>query len=132
MNNLTERNNLIQVFLEDFGNMPNLHLNVHLPQHAKNFATLVNTSVGVKEMVHRIFKGVVGHTNHKNVELDLVKRYNTVQPLRHLVDEGEDPRFINKEWIAQVPCKAFLRKFLSGWYAVEKPLLEESSTDVEG
>ncbi|CAG8659614.1 3948_t:CDS:2, partial [Paraglomus occultum] len=122
---------LTEVFPEDFANVPNLHLNVHLPQHAKNFATLVNTSVGVKEMVHRIFKGVVGHTNHKSIELDLIKRYNTVQALRHLVDEGEDPRFINRKWIAQVTCKEFLCKFLSGWYAVEKPLLEENNTDVE-
>jgi hypothetical protein len=112
--------------------VPNLHLNVHLPQHAKNFATLANISVGVKEMVHRIFKGVVGHTNHKNVEMDLMKRYNTVQSLRHLVDEGEDPRFPNKKWIAQVPSKELLRKLLSNWYATEEPLPEENNTDTEG
>jgi len=47
-------------------------------QHAKNFATFANMSVGVKEMVHNIFKGVVGHTNYKNVEIDLMKRYNTI------------------------------------------------------
>jgi len=112
--------------------MPNLHLNVHLPQHAKNFATLANTSVGVKEMVHRIFKGVVGHTNHKNIEMDLVKRYNTVQSLRHLVDGGEDPRFPNKKWIAQIPSKELLRRLLSNWYATEEPLLEENNTGAEG
>ena len=112
--------------------MPNLHLNVHLPRHAKNFATLVNTSVGVKEMVHRIFKGVVGHTNHKNVEMDLMKRYNTIQSLRHLVDEGEDPRFPNRKWIAQVPSKELLRTLLSNWYATEEPLSEETNTDAEG
>ncbi|CAG8637539.1 10225_t:CDS:2, partial [Paraglomus occultum] len=96
---------LIEVFPEDFGNMPNLHLNVHLPKHAKKFATLVNTSVGVKEMVHRIFKGVV---RHKNVEMDLVKK-----------------------WIAKVPSKELLHKLLSNWYATEEPLSEENNTDAE-
>ena len=61
-------------------------MNVHLPQHARNFATLVNTAVGVKEMVHRIFKGMVPHMNRKIIELDLTRRYNTIQALRHLID----------------------------------------------
>ncbi|CAG8806051.1 1485_t:CDS:2, partial [Racocetra persica] len=33
-----------------FENLPNVHVNVYLSQHAHTFATLVNTSVGVKEM----------------------------------------------------------------------------------
>ena len=102
-------------------------------QHAKNFATLVNTSVGVKEMVHRIFKGMVGHTNHKNVEMDLMRRYNTVQALRHLVDGSEDPHFPGKTWIMQVPAKACLHQLLSDWYATGTPLLEEANNaDIEG
>jgi len=88
--------------------------------------------VGVKEMVHRIFKGMVGHTNRKNLEMDLMRRYNTIQALRHLVDGGNDPRFPGGNWITQVPAKKCLNKLLSGWYAIETPTLEENNADVEG
>ncbi|CAB4440155.1 unnamed protein product [Rhizophagus irregularis] len=64
---------LPKVFPE-FANLPNLHINVHLPMHARTYGTLINTQVGIKEMVHRIFKAMVPQTNCKNVELDLLKR----------------------------------------------------------
>jgi len=84
-------------------------------------------------MVHRIFKGMVGHTNRKNVEMDLMRRYNTIQALRHLVDGGNDPRFPGGNWITQVPAKKCLNKLLSGWYAIETPSLEEeNNADIEG
>jgi hypothetical protein len=54
------------------------------------FATLVNSAVGTKKMVHKIFKGIVPHTNRKNVELDLLKRYTTLFAIRHLIDGGID------------------------------------------
>ena len=43
-------------------------------------------------MVHRIFKKMVPRTNCKNIELDLLKRYTTLQSIRHLADGGIDPR----------------------------------------
>jgi hypothetical protein len=46
----------------------------------------------MKEMVHRIFKNMVPHTNCKNIEVDLLKRYTTLQSIRHLTDGGIDPR----------------------------------------
>jgi hypothetical protein len=97
-----------------------LHVNVHLLQHARNFGTLVNTSVGVKEMVHRIFKGMVPHMNRKVVELDLTRRYNTIQALRHLVDGWVDSRF-NTETTAlkNLTIDPKLYTILSGWYATE-------------
>ncbi len=54
----------------------------------------MNTEVGVKEMVHRIFKSIVPHTNRKNVELDLLKQYTTLQSIRHLADGGIDVRYL--------------------------------------
>jgi hypothetical protein len=54
-------------------NIPNLHINFHLPLHARTYGNLINTGVGIKEMVHRIFKGMVPRTNRKNIELDLLK-----------------------------------------------------------
>ncbi|PKY23928.1 hypothetical protein RhiirB3_387609 [Rhizophagus irregularis] len=77
---------------KDFENLPNLHANFHLILHAKNYATLLNTGVGTKEMVHRIFKSIVPKTNLKNVNLDLLKHYNTLFALRHLLDGGIDLR----------------------------------------
>jgi hypothetical protein len=75
---------------EEFENLPNLHINFHLVLHAKNYVTLLNTSVGTKEMVHQIFKNIMPRTNLKNVSLDLLKRYNTLFALHYLLDGGAD------------------------------------------
>ena len=53
------------MFPDTFKNLPNVHVNLHLPQHARNFATLRNTAVGTKEMVHRFFKGLVPYQSQK-------------------------------------------------------------------
>ncbi|CAG8703582.1 7169_t:CDS:2, partial [Racocetra persica] len=45
-----ERIGFLKIFSDIFENLPNVHINVHLPQHARTFATLVNTSVRVKEI----------------------------------------------------------------------------------
>ncbi|CAG8793473.1 4923_t:CDS:2, partial [Racocetra persica] len=45
-----ERIGFLKIFLNIFENLPNVHINIHLLQHARTFATLVNTSVEVKEM----------------------------------------------------------------------------------
>ncbi|GET57157.1 hypothetical protein GLOIN_2v1790940 [Rhizophagus irregularis DAOM 181602=DAOM 197198] len=79
-----------------FVNLPNIHINMHLLMHAKTFGTLVNSQVGIKEMVHRIFKGMVPKTNCKNIDLDLLKRYNTLFAIRHLAD-GEDKYLIEEQ-----------------------------------
>ena len=110
-----------------------MHVNVHLLQHARNFATLVNTAVGVKEMVHRIFKGMVPHMNHKVIELDLTRWYNTIQALRHLIDGWTDSRF-NTETNAlnNLTTDPKLYTILSGWYATESlftPTNEEDEND---
>ncbi|EXX57795.1 hypothetical protein GLOIN_2v1848961 [Rhizophagus irregularis DAOM 181602=DAOM 197198] len=83
---------LLKVFV-NFVNLPNIHVNMHLLMHAKTFGTLINTQVGIKEMVHHIFKRMVPKTNCKNIDLDLLKRYNTLFAIRHLADGGIDSRF---------------------------------------
>jgi len=45
---------------------------MHLLLHAKTYGTLINTQCGIKEMVYRIFKGMVSKTNRKNLDLDLL------------------------------------------------------------
>ncbi|PKK67410.1 hypothetical protein RhiirC2_783546 [Rhizophagus irregularis] len=81
----------MQLF-DDFVGLPNLHASYHLSRHVRTFGTLVNTAVGMKEMVHCIFKNKVLHTNCKNIEFDLLKYYTTLQAIWHLSDGGIDPR----------------------------------------
>lgn len=109
-----------------------MHVNVHLSQHARNFATLVNTAVGVKEMVHRTFKNMVPHINRKIVELDLTRQYNTVQALRHLIDGWIDPRFSTRtNALSNLTTDPNLYTILSGWYAIESPSITNNNQDVE-
>ncbi|PKC56095.1 hypothetical protein RhiirA1_501645 [Rhizophagus irregularis] len=113
-----ERILLSQAF-KDFENLPNLHASFHLLLHAKNYATLLNTSVGTKEMVHRLFKNIVPRTNLKNVSLDLLKNYTTLFAIRHLLDGGIDLRL-------STPNSRFmnlpkhLRRLMSNWFIITK------------
>ncbi|KAF0484408.1 hypothetical protein F8M41_023010 [Gigaspora margarita] len=127
-----EREILLELFLNNFTNLLNLHVNVHLPQHAQNFATLVNTAVGVKEMVHRTFKNMVPHTNRKAIELDLTRRYNTIQALRHLLDGWVDPQFNTRSnTMNKLAMDPNLCTIFSGWYATENPSVFMSNEDVQ-
>lgn len=120
------------MFPEQFENLPNLHVNVHLSDHARNYGTLVNVAVGIKEMVHRVFKGMVPHMNRKNVELEMTRRYNTQQALRHLADGGVDTRFDNgQKASAHLTDDRALRSVLSGWYATGSEIPAEDDYDDE-
>ncbi|EXX66689.1 hypothetical protein RirG_121420 [Rhizophagus irregularis DAOM 197198w] len=93
---------LPKVFPE-FANLPNLHINVHLPMHAKTYGTLINT---------------------QNIELDLLKRYTTLLAICHLVDKGADQRLSQ-------PCRGFatmqsnFRNLLTNWYITEDKVSNE-------
>ena len=56
---------------------------------------------------------MVPHTNCKNIELDLLKRYTTLQSIRYLADRGFDPRYLQpninfiKEKCVSHPRKMF-------------------------
>ncbi|GES94369.1 hypothetical protein GLOIN_2v1487024 [Rhizophagus clarus] len=89
---LEEEMKILPKVFPEFANLPNLHINIHLLVHARTYGTLINTQVGIKEMVHQIFKAMVSRTNCKNVKLDLLKRYTTLFAIRHLVDGGADQR----------------------------------------
>jgi hypothetical protein len=121
---------LLQVF-EEFVNLPNLHINFHLHLHAHTYATLRNTQVGIKEMVHGIFKAMVPKTNRKVIELDLLKRYNTIFAIRHLVDGGLDKRLSrsNNEFSAlkRNSCK----RLFDDWFVTENKLFDEDDYNDE-
>jgi hypothetical protein len=99
---------------------------MHLLMHAQTFGTLTNTQVGIKEMVHRVFKGIVPRTNRKNIDLDLLKRYNTLFAIRHLVDGGINPRFTRS-------CAGFASSdfghLFSNWYLTEDKFLNEGESE---
>ncbi|PKB97285.1 hypothetical protein RhiirA5_433420 [Rhizophagus irregularis] len=118
LNNLLNQEIIIltKTFPQDFTYLPNLHINGHLQYHAKTFATLVNSAVGVKEMVHKTFKNTVPHTNGKMIEKDLIKRYNTLQALRNIIDGTSDSRYNNHLGNGYFQDNIF-RSLLSSWYA---------------
>lgn len=96
---------------------------MHLTMHAKTYGTLINTQVGIKEMVHRIFKGMVPHTNRKNIDFDLLKQYNTLFAIRHLIDGGIDSRFIRNCTGFTKMSSDFKQLFLH-WYLTEDNTLK--------
>jgi hypothetical protein len=79
---------------------------------------LQNVSVSLKEMMHGVYKKVIPHTNKKNVELDLIKRDNTLQGLRYIIDNGYDFRIPNDNngCIRSILKDNQLACLLEGWY----------------
>ncbi|GET02425.1 hypothetical protein GLOIN_2v1790940 [Rhizophagus clarus] len=125
---LEEEMKILPKVFPEFANLPNLHINIHLLVHARTYGTLINTQVGIKEMVHRIFKAMVSRTNCKNVELDLLKRYTTLFAIRHLIDGGADQRLSQ-------PCRGFatmssnFRNLLTNWYITEDKVSNEQEPE---
>lgn len=101
-------------------NLPNLHINQHHVQNARNFGMLVNTFVGVKEVMHRILKSSVSKMNKKNIELDFIRRYNTLQTIRHLIDGGKDDWFPTiGQGFLNITTDPLLYPILSDWYIMQ-------------
>jgi hypothetical protein len=69
-------------------------------------------------MMHGIYKRVIPHTNKKNVELDLMKRDNTLQALRYILDNGYDPRIPQgtNNCVRSIIKDNQLKCILEGWY----------------
>ncbi len=74
--------------------------------------------MGIKEMVHRIFKSMVPKTNRKIVELDLIKRYNTIFAIWHLVDGGIDRR-LSQPSIGFTSLRKSDKHLFTNWYVTE-------------
>ena len=104
------------MFPASFENLPNLHINRHLVDHARNYRTCVNIAVGIKEMVHRIFKGIVLHTNKYNFKLTLLQQMNTLQTLRYLANGGLDDQDQQSTIFASIMNDPKLKMLLSGWF----------------
>ena len=68
-------------------------------------------------MVHKTFKCAVPHTNGKMIERDLIKRYNTLQALRNIIDGSLDLRYSNNPLGRGYLQDNIFRSLLSSWYA---------------
>ncbi|UZO06434.1 uncharacterized protein OCT59_026756 [Rhizophagus irregularis] len=109
---------LILKIFPSISRLPNFHIIRHFNIHIQNFGPLVNMAVATKEMVHRIFKSVIPHSNKKNIEFDFFHYHNLLQTLRYLLDGGVDSRYNNT---TQFNFKELLkdqcvRNFLDNWY----------------
>ncbi|CAG8786553.1 36053_t:CDS:1, partial [Racocetra persica] len=115
------------IFPETFLHLPNLHINVHLIANAKNYRTLFNMACGVKESMYGLFKAFVPHTNKKNIDLDLLRHYNTLQTLHFWLDGGKDECVSDLNFYANYSLP---RPLLSGWYITKSlDLIDDLEVD---
>ncbi|CAG8843173.1 14031_t:CDS:2, partial [Gigaspora margarita] len=123
---------LLKLFPGNFNNLPNLHINQHHVQNARNFGPLVNISVGVKEAVHKIFKSSVSKMNCKNIEFDLIRRHNTLQMIRYLIDRGKDSCFQHiGQGFRNFTVDPLLQPILSDWYMTQNIQdIQEDTADI--
>jgi len=71
-------------------------------------------------MVHRTFKGSVSKMNRKNIEFDLIRRHNTLQTVRYLIDGEKDDRFLNVgQGFLNFTTDTLLHPILSDWYMTQ-------------
>lgn len=117
----------LKVFPDEFIKKPSLHVLHHLPDQARYFGTLRNTSVAVKEMAHRIYKDAVLCTNKQNIQRDLTAFENVMQAI-HFALEGFIP-------INQAPpgegVRCLLRSSLLESLYIPKYDIQEPPVDYE-
>ena len=122
-----------QCFSDNFENLPNLHINYHHLQNAINYGTLVNCNCVVKEMVHRLFKQSTPKMNRKNLELDLLKRMNTLKAIQFIMEGGNDSSFDENDHFGDgfhcLITDPRLHSLLTGWYITEDLYLEEDLSE---
>ncbi|UZO03748.1 uncharacterized protein OCT59_024151 [Rhizophagus irregularis] len=111
--------------------LPNFHILCYFTMHARNFATLVNVAVPTKEMMHRLFKAMIPHSNKKNIEMDFVQCDNCLQTLRFLLDGGVDKRYdterqLNFNMLSKDQC---VHALLSSWYILPSKFDLEQDDD---
>ncbi|CAG8791862.1 6585_t:CDS:2, partial [Dentiscutata erythropus] len=121
---------LLKLFPDNFNNLPNLHINRHHVQNARNFGILVNISVGIKKAVHKIFKSSVPKMNCKNVEFDLIQWHNILQTIRYLIDRETDSHFLHiGQGFRNFTTNLLLQPILSDWYMIQN-IQEKDTIDI--
>ncbi|KAL7266640.1 hypothetical protein RUND412_010808 [Rhizina undulata] len=65
---------------------PNDHTTLHLAENSRRYSTSLNTSASLGERVHKVWKAVVPHSNHHELDLKFCQYYNTMNGIRWLLD----------------------------------------------
>ena len=82
-------------------------------------------------MVHRIFKQSAPKTNRKNIELDLLKRTNTLKAIQFIMEGGNDPSLEENDNFGDgfrcLITDSRLHSLLTGWYITENLYPEDVS-----
>ncbi|CAB4477168.1 unnamed protein product [Rhizophagus irregularis] len=79
-------------------------------------------------MVHRLFKNQVPHTNKKNLELDFIKRENTLQGIRFILDNGFDECYQNTQF-SSILHNHKLKFLCDTWYILSASMNDDISED---
>jgi hypothetical protein len=68
---------------------------------------------------------MVPKTNRKVIELDLLKRYNTIFAIRHLVDGGSDKRLLQSHNEFSALKRSSCKRLFNDWFVTENKLIDE-------
>lgn len=93
----------------------NVHVSMHYSMAADYFATMWNVSVLPGESFHRIFKAWVGKTNHKNVELVLLRKDCRFKAIKFVLGGAfsvSHPRTTSAIQLLRRQCPALMEAFL--------------------
>ncbi|RPA75215.1 hypothetical protein BJ508DRAFT_332334 [Ascobolus immersus RN42] len=66
--------------------LPNFHQADHMKDTALRYGTLLNVSCSVGELVHKLFKQLVPHTNYLDLERSFMKYWALMDALRFIID----------------------------------------------
>ncbi|RPA86887.1 hypothetical protein BJ508DRAFT_321456 [Ascobolus immersus RN42] len=88
--------------------LPNFHQALHMRSNAIYFGTNLVTSCSIGELVHKLWKQMVPHTNYYELDREFCKFWATMDSLRYLID-GE----IDHPWTAKL---LLFRKRLPGLF----------------
>ncbi|RPA72063.1 hypothetical protein BJ508DRAFT_335411 [Ascobolus immersus RN42] len=70
--------------------LPNFHQAAHMPDTARLFGTNLVTSCSIGELVHKLWKQMVPHTNYYELDREFCKFWATMDSLRFLIDAEVD------------------------------------------
>ncbi|RPA82405.1 hypothetical protein BJ508DRAFT_325673 [Ascobolus immersus RN42] len=64
--------------------LPNFHQAAHMQESARRFGTLLNVSCSIGELVHKLFKQLVPHTNYLDMDKSFCRYWNIMDSLREV------------------------------------------------
>ncbi|EAQ88802.1 hypothetical protein CHGG_05421 [Chaetomium globosum CBS 148.51] len=95
---------------------PNIHVAVHFPEFAEEYALPVNRNTPIGENLHRYFKIRVYETNYSNVEKILLMKVNFQETMRLLLQNAfqhDDPELTSEMLALYQQCPTLFNKVLS-------------------